>query len=270
MSTLSLIEPSSDIMRRGLRTIGDKLKLENGREVVVRTFPIGIEPSDFHQRLEKEEVQEMIRSMKKKFDGCKVMIGVDRLDYIKGVPQKLQALDEFFQRYPDQVGKVVLVQVAIPSRENLEDNQKLRTQVNELVGKINGKYGDVNFVPIHFLYKSVGPDELTALYAVSDICFISSTRDGMNLVCYEFIACHEGRPAIVVLSKYAGASTTLKGCLIINTWDREQTAAALFEAVSADDAKARRHQEEASVTVNEQTSFKWGLSFLHALDSCPE
>ena len=246
------------------------MKLDDGREVLIRTFPIGIEPADFHERLEKEEVQKMVRSMKQKFDGCKVMIGVDRLDYVKGVPQKLHALDEFFQRHPDQVGKVVLVQVTIPSRANLEENQKLRVQINELVGKINSKYGDVNYVPIHFLYKSIAPDELAALYAVSDICFVSSTRDGMNLVCYEFIACHQDRPGIVVLSKFAGASATLKGCIIINPWDKEQTADSLYEAVSADEATAKKHQDEASVTVNEQTSFKWGLKFLRALDSKTE
>ena len=118
----------------------DKLKVKD-REVKVQTLPVGIEPSDFHKRLDKDEVQEMIRSTKKNFSGLKILVGVDRLDYIKGIPQKLQAIDEFFQNHPDQVGRVVLVQVTIPSRANLELNQNLRTEVQELVGKVNGKYG---------------------------------------------------------------------------------------------------------------------------------
>lgn len=109
--------------------------------MLVKTLPIGIEPSDFHERLNKAEVQEMIQSTRRNFNGLKVLIGIDRLDYIKGIPQKLHALDEFFQHHPDQVGRVVLVQVAIPSRANLDANQKLRVEIQELIGKINGKYG---------------------------------------------------------------------------------------------------------------------------------
>lgn len=111
------------------------------REVTVRKLPIGIEPSDFHERLRKKEVQEKIRDIRDQSGRARILIGIDRLDYIKGIPQKLHALDEFFQEHPDQVGRVVLVQVVIPSRANLEVNQKLRVEVQELVGKINGKHG---------------------------------------------------------------------------------------------------------------------------------
>jgi trehalose-6-phosphate synthase len=108
---------------------------------LVKTLPIGIEPSNFHERLNKVDVQEMIRTTRENFSGANILIGIDRLDYVKGIPQKLQALDEFFQKHPDQVGRIVLVQVVIPSRANLEVNQKLRREIQELVGKINGKYG---------------------------------------------------------------------------------------------------------------------------------
>lgn len=114
----------------------------------MKTLPIGIEPSEFHERLCKAEVQEMIRTIRGQSGGARILIGIDRLDYIKGLPQKLHALDEFFHQFPDQVGKVVLVQVAIPSRANLEVNQKLRVEVQELVGRINGKYGTL--IPVTF------------------------------------------------------------------------------------------------------------------------
>lgn len=118
----------------------DKLHF-NGRDVLIKTLPTGIEPSDFLNRLEKNEVRKTIQSMRKSVDGKKLMVGIDRLDYVKGIPLKLHAMDEFFQNHPEEIGKVVLVQVVIPSRANLEANQKLRREVQELVGKINGKYG---------------------------------------------------------------------------------------------------------------------------------
>lgn len=130
----------------------------------------------------------------------KLIVGVDRLDYIKGVPQKLHALELFLTQHPEWIGKVsvhmpknivkidvkslevVLVQLAVPSRQDVEEYQNLRSTVNELVGRINGRFGTVEFMPIHFMHKSLAFDELCALYAVSDVCLVSSTRDGMNLV----------------------------------------------------------------------------------------
>lgn len=120
------------------------------------------------------------------------MIGVDRLDYIKGVPQKLQSLEIFLTQHPEWVGKVVLVQLAIPSRQDVEEYQNLRACVNELVGRINGRFGTVEFMPIHYLHKSVPVDELTAMYALADACLITSTRDGMNLV-----SSHSSFPALL-------------------------------------------------------------------------
>jgi trehalose-6-phosphate synthase len=122
------------------RSVDSKISL-SGREVFVGAFPIGIEPSEFHSRLQKEGVQDMIRSMRDKFQGATVIVGVDRLDYIKGIPQKLYAFDMFLERHPEWIGKAILVQVAIPSRANLEMNQKLRVDVQKLIGEINGKYG---------------------------------------------------------------------------------------------------------------------------------
>jgi len=127
-------------------------------------------------------VKKRIQQLEQRFDGVKLIVGVDRLDYIKGVPQKLHALELFLTQHPEWIGKVVLVQLAVPSRQDVEEYQNLRATVNELVGRINGRFGTVEFMPIHFMHKSLPFDELCALYAVSDVCLVSSTRDGMNLV----------------------------------------------------------------------------------------
>jgi trehalose 6-phosphate synthase len=159
--------------------------------------------------LNLDPVKERIARLREKFKGMKVLLGVDRLDYIKGVPQKLLAFGVFLKNHPEWIEKVVLIQVAIPSRENVEEYQHLEQVVNELVGRINGTYGTVEFTPIHFLHKSVGFDELVCLYAISDACVISSTRDGMNLVSYEYIASQQETFGVLILSEFAGAAQSL-------------------------------------------------------------
>ena len=131
-------------------------------------------------------MQKRIAALEQRFNGVKVIVGVDRLDYIKGVPQKLHALEIFLTQHPEWIGKVVLVQLAVPSRQDVEEYQNLRATVNELVGRINGRFGTVEFMPIHFMHKSLQFDELCALYALSDVCLVTSTRDGMNLVSFIF------------------------------------------------------------------------------------
>lgn len=165
----------------GLPTMPNGAEFE-GRYVHVGTYPIGIEPSQFEEGLRRESVQARIKALERKFESVKIIVGVDRLDYIKGVPQKLHALETFLQDHPEWIGKVVLVQVAVPSRQDVEEYQNLRAVVNEAVGRINGRFGTVESMPIHFLHRSVNFDELCALYAVSDACLVTSTRDGMNLV----------------------------------------------------------------------------------------
>ena len=177
----------------------------------VGTFPIGIDPEKFALGLQTPKIMDRIQRLKEKFKGVKVLVGVDRLDYIKGVPQKLHAFDVFLSNHPEWIEKVVLIQVAVPSREKVEEYQALETVVNELVGKINGRFGTIEFTPIHFMHKSVSFDELTALYAVADACIVSSTRDGMNLVSYEYIVCQQNNHGVLILSEFAGAAQSLNG-----------------------------------------------------------
>ena len=139
-------------------------------------------------------MQKRIQQLEQRFGDVKVIVGVDRLDYIKGVPQKLHALELFLTQHPEWIGKVVLAQLAVPSRQDVEEYQNLRATVNELVGRINGRFGTVDFMPIHFMHKSLPFDELCALYTVSDVCLVTSTRDGMNLVSIISTAIVDGHP----------------------------------------------------------------------------
>ncbi|EIW84045.1 glycosyltransferase family 20 protein [Coniophora puteana RWD-64-598 SS2] len=245
----------------GLPTMPNGVEFE-GRLAHVGTFPIGIEPASFIDNLKKDSVKQRIAQLEQRFSGVKVIVGVDRLDYIKGVPQKLHALELFLTQHPEWIGKVVLVQLAVPSRQDVEEYQNLRSTVNELVGRINGRFGTVEFMPIHFMHKSLAFDELCALYAVSDVCLVSSTRDGMNLVSYEYIACQQARQGVMILSEFAGAAQSLNGSIVVNPWDSQQVADAIHEAVTLPtDTRAENHRKLFKY-VNKYSAAFWGSSFI--------
>jgi len=248
----------------GLATTPNGVEFQ-GKVITVGAFPIGIDPEKFDEGLKKPKVQERIATLERKFQGVKIIVGVDRLDYIKGVPQKLHALEVFLTEHPEWIGKVVLVQVAVPSRQDVEEYQNLRAVVNELVGRINGKFGTVEFMPIHFMHKSVSFDELIALYSVSDVCLVSSTRDGMNLVSYEYIATQEKRHGVMVLSEFTGAAQSLNGSLIVNPWNTEELADAIHDAVTMGDEQRNLNYQKLAKYVKKYTSAWWGESFVKEL-----
>ncbi|RAL64711.1 hypothetical protein DID88_001742 [Monilinia fructigena] len=236
-----------------------------GRYITVAAFPIGIDPEKFIEALQKPSVTDRIAQLERKFEGVKLIVGVDRLDYIKGVPQKLHALEVFLTEHPEWIGKVVLVQVAVPSRQDVEEYQNLRAVVNELVGRINGRFGTIEFMPIHFLHRSVSFEELTALYAVSDACLVSSTRDGMNLVSYEYIATQRKRHGVMILSEFTGAAQSLNGALIVNPWNTEELADAIHEAVTMSPEQREINFKKLEKYVFKYTSAWWGESFVGEL-----
>lgn len=238
----------------------------NGRDVTVGAYPIGIDVDKFLNGLKDENVQNRMVQLKKKFgEDCKLIVGVDRLDYIKGVPQKLHAFEIFLETHPEWIGKVVLVQVAVPSRGDVEEYQNLRANVNELIGRINGRFGTIEFVPIHFLHKSVTFQELIALYSVSDVCLVSSTRDGMNLVSYEYIACQQKNKGTLILSEFAGAAQSLNGAVIVNPWNTEELAEAIHEGLTMSDEKKTSNFNSMFKYVSKYTASYWGGNFVKEL-----
>lgn len=253
----------------GLATTPNGVEFQ-GKLVTVGAFPIGIEPDKFAQGLKKENVIRRLEALKRKFEGVKIIVGVDRLDYIKGVPQKLHALEVFLTEHPEWIGKVVLVQVAVPSRQDVEEYQNLRAVVNELVGRINGKFGTIEFMPIHFMHKSVSFDELAALYALSDVCLVSSTRDGMNLVSYEYIACQQERNGVLILSEFTGAAQSLNGAIVVNPWNTEELADSIHDAVTMGAEQRAINYAKLAKYVYKYTSAWWGESFVTELTRISE
>ncbi|KAI9013919.1 glycosyltransferase family 20-domain-containing protein [Phycomyces nitens] len=248
----------------GLSTMPNGVEFE-GRYIQVGTFPIGIDPEKYTDGLKDPKIVARIAQLKSRFGDCKVIVGVDRLDYIKGVPQKMHAMEVFLSQHPEWVGKVVLVQLAVPSREDVEEYQQLRSTINELVGRINGQYGTVEFVPIHFMHRSIPFDELVALYAAADVCLVSSTRDGMNLVSYEYISAQQNNHGVLILSEFAGAAQSLNGSIIVNPWNTEELANAIHEAVTMPEDVRKANHQKLYRYVTKYTAAYWGLSFVNEL-----
>ncbi|GMK54194.1 hypothetical protein CspeluHIS016_0107800 [Cutaneotrichosporon spelunceum] len=249
----------------GLETQPNGIEFE-GRWVQVGTFPIGIDPWQFVEGVKLDVVQERIDRLERRFEDCKVIIGVDRLDYIKGIPQKLHAFEVFLSQHPEWIEKVILIQLAIPSRQDVEEYMNLRSCVNELVGRINGQFSTPTWTPILFMHRSVPFEELTALYALADACLVTSTRDGMNLVAYEYISTQSEKHGSMILSEFAGASQSLAGSLIINPWDVDSTASAIHQALTLAPEARARNWTKLFAYVSNFTAQSWGLSFLNELN----
>ncbi|GMM49130.1 alpha,alpha-trehalose-phosphate synthase (UDP-forming) [Starmerella bacillaris] len=266
-----------DYVRHFLSSVSALLQLETtpvgvkfDRFVSCGVFPLGTDPERFIDGLKKPEVVQRIDHLKKRFEGVKVFIGVDRLDYIKGIPNKLSGFDMFLEKNPEWIGKCVLIQLAVPSRQDVEEYQNLRTVVNELVGRVNGKYGSAEFTPVHFMHRSVDFNELIALYAVSDVCVVSSTRDGMNLVSYEYIACQQERHGQLILSEFTGASQSLNGSIIVNPWDMEELSNAFLQSLTLSEEKKLQNHNLLFKYVMKFTTKYWGKNIVDEMERIAE
>ncbi|XP_021904589.1 alpha,alpha-trehalose-phosphate synthase [UDP-forming] 1-like isoform X1 [Carica papaya] len=240
---------------------------DQGKLTRVAAFPIGIDSDRFIRALELPQVQDHVRELKQRFDGRKVMLGVDRLDMIKGIPQKILAFEKFLEENPNWRDKVVLLQIAVPTRTDVCEYQKLTSQVHEIVGRINGRFGTLSAVPIHHLDRSLDFYALCALYAVTDVALVTSLRDGMNLVSYEFVACQASKKGVLILSEFAGAAQSLgAGALLVNPWNITEVAASIGYALNmpADEREKRHHHNFMYVTTH--TSQEWAATFVSELN----
>jgi len=236
------------------------------RSIAVDAFPIGIDPSRFEECLETTVVKDKIIDLQRRFDGKKVLLGIDRLDYVKGIPHKLKAIECFLRAHPQWMGKIVLLQIAVPSRTEVPGYQKLRNNVHKLVGRINGEFGSLDNVPIHYLDQSMTFPELCALYFRADCMFVTSLRDGMNLVSFEYIACQKKRSGVLLLSEFAGAAQALgAGALLVNPYNTDEVASALHEALNMPLQEREQRFDYMYQHINMHTAQTWAEKFVGSL-----
>lgn len=235
------------------------------RKVHLGVFPIGIDPDRFHTVLQSESCRLNIDNLQKSFAGRKIILGVDRLDYTKGIPLKLRAFERFLERNPPLRNDVLLYQVSVPSRVDVAAYQELKSEVDELVGRINGKYGSIGESPIYYLNKEVNFEHLCALYATSDIALLTPIRDGMNLVALEYLVCSLQKRGTLILSEFAGAAHSLSGCLMVNPWDFDQVAETIEIALKMKPEEKERRHKPMHQSLLTNTAARWGERFVNDL-----
>ncbi|OUS42733.1 glycosyltransferase family 20-domain-containing protein [Ostreococcus tauri] len=251
----------------GLEATPDGVETQGGFTRVA-AFPIGIDPSRFTAALRTDQVQDHIKELQERFRGRKVMLGVDRLDMIKGIPHKLLAFEKFLIENPEWKDKCCLIQIAVPTRSEVPEYQKLASTVHEIVGRINGRFGSIGSIPIQHLDCSMQFPELCALYSVTDVMLVTSQRDGMNLVSYEFVSCqNKSNAGVLVLSEFAGAAQSIgAGALLVNPHNVTEVAHAIKEALTMPEAeKIERHRSSFS-HVSTHTAQAWADTFISELN----
>ena len=204
----------------------------------------------------------------RRFDGKSLVLGIDRMDYVKGIPHKLIALEKFLHAYPQWAKRIMLVQIASPPKKDTARYQKLRNKVHKLVGRINGRFGTLDHMPIHYMDQPITMTELTALYYLADVCLISSLREGMSKVAFEFIACQQKNHGVLVLSEFIGAAQTLgSGALLVNPFNTDALAKAIYEALHMPEEERIERHTNMSEYVSKFTIQHWAENFVAELQT---
>ena len=195
----------------------------------------------------------------------RILLGIDRLDYTKGIPRRLLAFERLLERHPELRESIRLVQIAVPSREDVQAYQSFREQTDGLIGRIHGAFATPNWVPVHWMYRGVSPTELFALYRAADVMLVTPLRDGMNLVAKEFCAARADEDGVLVLSEFAGAASELSEAITVNPFDVEETAGAFYRALAmTPDERAMRMRALRS-RVFAYDAERWATRFLAVL-----
>ncbi len=242
-----------------------------GREIRAGSFPIGVDFESFEKGAASEEVAQRVRKLRAAFPGCQLMLGVDRLDYSKGIPERLRAFRDALERYEELRGRVVLIQNVVPSREEIPRYHEFKDRIDRLVGDINGRFSTDTWLPVHYRFRSLDRDDLLAHYRACEIALVTPLKDGMNLVAKEYCACCvDKNDGVLILSQFAGAAEQLKrGALLVNPYDVEQMADAILKAFRMSAAERRARMRRLRRVVRNENVFWWVDSFLAAGSQLP-
>jgi trehalose 6-phosphate synthase/phosphatase len=233
--------------------------------VKVDTFPMGIDVKRFADAAATTETESERRRLAEALAGVKLILSVDRLDYSKGIANRLEGYELFLEENPEFHGKIALLMVVVPSRIGVTQYDLMKRQIEELVGKINGRFGRVGWTPVIYQYRHVPFESLTALYGVSDVCLVTPLRDGMNLIAKEYLATRAAGAGMLILSEMAGAATELPEAIIINPNNRSEIAAALQEALKTPVEEQEKRNRIMRRRLERYDVIRWAGDFLTAL-----
>ncbi|HVR77632.1 MAG TPA: trehalose-6-phosphate synthase [Acidimicrobiia bacterium] len=238
-----------------------------GRRIRAEAVPISVDVAENRAVANSPEALAMSSRLRHDLgDPEHVILGVDRLDYTKGIDLRLRAFEVMLQRHPELIGKVSLVQIAVPSREDVGEYQLIRRLVEELVGRINGRFARAAWTPIHYLYRTFPFTDLVGAYLTADVMLVTPLRDGMNLVALEYVATRRDNTGALILSEFAGAAERLGDALIVNPYDIDGLAVALHSAVVMEPEEQNRRMARLRRSVGRWDVHSWAKHNLEAID----
>ncbi|MCH9631957.1 MAG: hypothetical protein S4CHLAM6_02790 [Chlamydiae bacterium] len=240
----------------------------HGKKVGIGVNPIGMNIKSFDEVLSNPSYSGYIQEIQSRYKDHQVILGVERLDYTKGISLKLQAFEHFLEKNPKLVGKVVLLQIIVPSRHDSIEYQRYRSDIEKAISRLNGKYSKPGFIPVQYIYRNLPLEELIALYCLADVCVIASIRDGMNLVAQEFVYCASKMPVAgaLLLSEFAGVSHHLPHAALINPLDIEGLSEDLKKALEMPEMERKNKIDKMAHSVVALDSPLWAKQFLEKLE----
>lgn len=240
------------------------------RRVCARAFPIGIDVDEFQRLGEGPEAREMHTMMLEQYARRDLLVGIDRLDYSKGLPQRFKALRELLARYPENQQRATLIQIAPLSREDVQAYADLRHELEGLAGAINADHGELDWMPLRYIQRPIPRKRLPGLYRAGRVALVTPLRDGMNLVAKEFIASQDpDNPGVLVLSRFAGAAEQLREALLVNPYDIAATAQAIQSALQMPLGERRERQAALLTRIRDHDVHWWRKAFLNTLATVP-
>jgi trehalose 6-phosphate synthase/phosphatase len=241
-------------------TVTDSAIELEGHITRVKTFPIGIDYQSYRAMSEAETIKKRGVRLRRKMGIEHILLGVDRLDYTKGILNRFLAFERFLESNPKYQGKVSFIQVASPTRSVISEYRDMKSQIEETVGRVNGRFQLPHWTPIIYMNRHIPGDELLILYTVADVAMITPVVDGMNLVAKEYVAVNDD--GVLILSEFAGASEEMKEALIVNPYDVEMTAGAILKALTMTPEERKRHIQALRAVVKEHDIYWWLDTFL--------
>jgi trehalose 6-phosphate synthase len=248
--------------------VGDDVIEYRSRRTRIGAFPIGIIPEQFQEQTPSTSTEEA-ENLARALAPTRLILGVDRLDYTKGIPERLTAFARLLEIFPEWRRKVSLVQISVPSRSDVPDYVEQRERVEQIVGRTNGDFGEADWVPIRYLYRSFGRQQLSFLYRRASVGYVTPLRDGMNLVAKEYVAAQDpSDPGVLVLSRFAGAAFELGDALLTNPWYVDGLAHDLDRALRMGVVERRERHQKLLASVGRTTAISWAEDFLGTLSRC--
>lgn len=247
-----------------------------GREIRVGNFPISIDYNEFSQLAKTQNVADRAWYIHEDIPDRKMVLGIDRLDYTKGIPYRLKAFRVLLQKHPELHRKITLIQIVVPSRRNIPVYIELKEEIERLVSEINGEYTQSGWVPIHYSFRSLPRIELLAHYRTSEIALITPLKDGMNLIAKEYCASNIEQTGVVILSKFAGAAAQLqRGAILVNPYDIEEVAGAIYTAFTMNRNERRSRMKKMQQAISKFDIYWWVNTYLNTgissdLDTFPQ